>query len=249
MSERIIVVTGASSGIGYALASELAQRNLTVLAVARRESLLLNLSVAYPNIHICVADISTAHGRGLVVNQLQAFNRPIHLIHNAAMVCPQAFANLTDANWRAALALNLEAPLWLTQACMPWFNYSRVLHVSSGLAHSAMSGLACYSMTKAALYMLYQVINTELSESLVIAGSIRPGVVDTPMQALLRHAHEEDFPDRDFFDGLHAKNQLRKPAAVAQYIANILLITNNQQFKSIEWNINNSEEIRPWQHE
>ena len=237
MSKKLVVITGASSGIGYALAQELASRGEQVLAVARRGHLLEALQAYHPNIDILVADIALADDRQKIIDTIKQKNMPVNLIHNAAIAKLKAFQSFSDIDWQQGFALNLEAPLWLTKACMPYFDHSRVLHISSGLAHRALAGTGIYSMTKAALYMLYQIINTEMNPEKVIAGSLRPGVVDTAMQQKLRSVSKEDLPDQVYFQQLKDNNLLRKPTDVASYIADVLLNTDDLTFKKQEWNI------------
>lgn len=236
--KKLIVVTGASSGVGYVLAKILAERGHDVLAIARRESLLKELAASDDNIHYLVADIANKNDRQKIVDYIAAQDKPIHLVHNAAIVMPKMFADLTEQDWQQALAINFEGPLWLTQACLPFFEGSRVLHTSSGLAHFSFPGTAAYSLTKAALHMLYQIINTDMDPAKIIAGSIRPGIIDTPMQQQLRQTDAKDLPCKSHFENVHQQNQLRSPEQVAKFMADILLNTDDDTFKAKEWNIN-----------
>lgn len=171
MGKHLVVVTGASSGVGYALAAELAHRGHEVLAIARRQSLLEQLASSHANIEYLAADVANADDRQKIIGHLQQRQQPIYLVHNAAVVKPNTLEKLTEAEWQQALQINLEAPLWLTQACLPFFDRSRVLNISSGLAHQPLSGLGAYCLTKSALHMLYQMINEDMDAAKVIAGS------------------------------------------------------------------------------
>jgi NAD(P)-dependent dehydrogenase (short-subunit alcohol dehydrogenase family) len=238
MTKKLIVLTGASSGIGYALAKELASRGENVLAIARRENLLRQLESFHQNVQTLPADVASADGRQKIINYLQQQNQSIHLIHNAGIAMPKTLEHLTEEDWQKALRVNLEGPLWLTKACLPFFDGSRVLHTSSGLAHRALAGTCAYSITKAALYMLYQVINAEMDPKKVIAGSLRPGVIDTPMQVDLRSAESKYLPSQEYFHDMVKNDSLKRPEAVAVYMADVLLNTDDDAFKAKEWDIN-----------
>lgn len=235
--DKLIVITGASSGIGYALSIEVANRGHNVLVVARREQQLKQLKVGNDNIEILSADISTLAGRDKLINYLSNQNSSINLIHNAAIAMPKTLALLSESEWQQALATNLEAPMWLSKACVPFFQNSRILHISSGLAHYALSGTAAYCITKAGLHMLYQIINAEYDPEIVIAGSLKPGVIDTPMQELLRNTDDELLPSKTMFKSFHQEQQLRSPESVAQFIADVLFNTSDDEFKKQEWDI------------
>lgn len=72
---------------------------------------------------------------------------------------------------------------------------ARILHISSGAAHGALQGLGVYSVSKAALFMAYQVLKAELAPKGIFVGSVRPGIVATSMQDTIRRADKDKFPD------------------------------------------------------
>jgi NAD(P)-dependent dehydrogenase (short-subunit alcohol dehydrogenase family) len=91
------------------------------------------------------------------------------------------------AGFEETLQTNAVAPLFLTQALLPALRAgSRVLHISSGAAQRPFPSWGAYCASKAALHMLYGVLAAELGASGVAFGSVRPGVVDTPMQDRIR---------------------------------------------------------------
>lgn len=237
MQEKIIMVTGASSGIGYALAKDLASAGHQVLAVARREARLHTLASEHENITPVTADISLASGRKNIIEKISELNKPIDIVNNAGIAMPKSLELLTEAEWQQAFKTNIDAPYWLFRDCLPYFSNSRILNVSTGLAHSVMPGVGVYSMTKAALYMLYLSINADMDPGKVIAGSIRPGIIDTEMQQVLRSKEAAEFPSVARFKEFHQQNQLRSAEEVAAYIANILCNTSDEEFKAKEWNI------------
>ncbi len=233
------VVTGGGTGIGRALCAELARRGLHVLAVGRRAEPLRALASRYPQrIEPLVADVASPEGRAAVAAALGADAKVRFLVHNAATLEPIGpLHDLCPEALRAHLAVNLEGPLFLTQRLLPLLAGGRVLHVSSGAAHHAYAGWGPYCMSKAALHMLYQVWREELSDHAIRIGSARPGVVDTPMQALIRATPSERFAGVARFERLHREGRLRRPEEVAQFLAWLLLATDDAAFEAAEWDI------------
>lgn len=239
MDANRVVVTGGGTGIGRALCEELARRGFHVLAVGRRMEPLQALASRFPDrIEPLAADVASPEGRKAVAAALGADAELRFLVHNAATLAPVGpLRDLCPEALRAHLAINLEGPLFLTQLLLPMLAGGRVLHVSSGAAHHAYAGWGPYCMSKAALHMLYQVWREELAGSAIRIGSARPGVVDTPMQALIRATPPERFPGVTRFEQLHREGQLRRPAEVAQFLAWLLLATDDAAFEAAEWDI------------
>ncbi len=246
--DELAVVTGGSSGLGRALARELASIGLQVLAVGRRADALAE--TAAPNaerIQAVTADVGDPEGRARVVEA--ARGSPVRtVIHNAGVLEPVGPLRDVDvATWRHAMAVNLEAPVFLTQGLLPLMAAgSRVLHISSGAAHQPSQGWGAYCASKAALYMVYQVYREELSQDGVLVGSVRPGVVDTPMQAHIRGQTPDRFPSVERFVKLKENGQLHAPEDVADFIRWVLFQTGDRQFTEQEWNIGDAEHYRRW---
>jgi len=233
----VVVLTGASSGIGHALAIRLAASQ-PVIAVARRQAALQQLAADQPGIEPCIADVADPADRARIAAAV-GDRRVGYLIHNAGTLEPVGplLEQSTDAI-RQSLAVNVEAPIALSQALFEHMaTGARILHISSGAAHRALAGWGAYCTSKAALYMVYQVLKAELGTSGVAVGSLRPGVVDTPMQALIREQTPEDFPAVDQFRAMKANHQLTTPQDCARFIAAVLLETDAARFAEREWDI------------
>ncbi len=244
--EQWALVTGGGSGIGRALCLELAdQYGMSVLAVGRnRQKLLQTKAFNSAKIEICAADVSSEKGRENIVHCVNG-KKLKFLIHNAAVLQPvKPLAQVELQEWRNHFATNVEGPLFLTQKLLPYLQKgTRILHISSGAAHHAYAGWGAYCASKAALNMLYRVWNLELQQRGILVGSVRPGVVDTPMQDEVRKAPKEIFPALDKFLKLKDEGKLFSPQTVAAFIARLLLHTDDRTFAGKEW------DIREDQHE
>jgi len=251
LSNNWAVITGASSGIGAAILRRLAmkEKNLNCLGIGRNLSRLeeVQQSIDTSNVHIVSADVSTPEGITAIVNALPPNACVKYLVHSAAFFAPIGpLIEMDNAQFREAMATNLEAPLFLTKALLPNLKRCateatkpRVLHVSSGAAHNAYEGWGSYCITKAGFNMMYRVLAGELSHDNILVGSVRPGVVDTPMQDTVRGFNGDSlhFPMHTKFIDLHSQGQLECPDTVATYIYWMLKEINDDEFSREERDI------------
>lgn len=236
----LALVTGAGTGIGKAACLALLQRNNAILAVGRRAAVLEDLKKENPEkIFIVPADISTMEGREKVVKALPSSFQLKYVVHNAGVIQPVgSLASLSETSWRQIMAINVEAPLFLTQALIPKMpKGSRILHISSGAAHFPIIHWTAYCTSKAALYMIYQCLNLELKKLGIAVGSLRPGIVDTPMQHVIRNFSPEQFPDVKSFQDYQAQHQLVEPKKVGKFICQLLLDMPEEKFVEQEWDL------------
>jgi NAD(P)-dependent dehydrogenase (short-subunit alcohol dehydrogenase family) len=99
-----------------------------------------------------------------------------------------------------------------------------VINLSSGTAEMALPGSAVYCATKAALESLTRTLAAEARDRSLTSIAIRPGVVDTPMQAYMRSQSPVRLPDVAKFVEFHRSGQLATPAAVAEAIVEKLVL-------------------------
>lgn len=246
--DSMVVITGAGTGIGQALAIKLANNGYEVLGIGRRLELLQKTQEHNPTkIHVLQADISQVSDREKIVEQVAKINKKICIVHNAAMAEPiTLLKNLSLEDWRQHQAVNIEAPLFLTQILLPYLKNGRVLHISSGLAHYAMAGVGAYCISKAALHMLYLCYSEELKEFNIAVGSARPGVVDTPMQGVLRNQDKTELPQVENFIHFKESNALILPEDVADFLSWLLFKTRNEEFSAKEWDIADKSHHAQW---
>lgn len=223
MQPSLSIVTGASRGLGRAVAEQLLARGHQVLSISRRAP----DGLASPMLQHWSADLADAHD---VAARLQAWLgergpqtfAALNLINNAGVVSQLApLGDIESADLANAVRVGLEAPLLLTAAFLRatrgWPVPRKVVLVSSGLGRRAMAGSASYCAAKAGLDHLARAV--ALEEAARPDGarivSLAPGVIDTDMQVQLRSADPTRFPERERFVGLQAGGQLDSPAAAA----------------------------------
>lgn len=118
--------------------------------------------------------------------------------------------------------LNLAAPMILTDAFAKAYGdrsgQKIIINISSGAAHKPLPGWGEYCTSKAGLAMFSKVAAEELKEKGIRVFSLAPGIVDTEMQAEIRHAHSEDFPALERFVSYKSEGQLSSAEEVAKKI-------------------------------
>jgi benzil reductase ((S)-benzoin forming) len=238
--EILTIITGAGTGIGQALARELASRGHDVLAVGRRaEPLEETASFAPERIHTVAADIAMWDGREAIRHAVPEGVGVRYLVHNAAVLDPIGpLATIDEDEWRYHYDVNVHGPLFLTKALLGrMVQGSRILHISTGAAHQPVNGWGAYCTSKAAFHMLWRCLDTELRSCGIRIGSARPGIVDTPMQGHIRESDPSQFPEVDRFRTYKEQGDLLPAEEVAGFLARILLDTDDDSFAGKEWDV------------
>ncbi len=243
--QEYAIVTGAGTGIGRALTIDLVEnKGIKVIGVGRRLQPLQETEIYYPErIKVIPADISSEEGRQKIVQSLPPEADLRFLIHNAALLGPVVpLKEMPLHAWEKHIAVNVNAPLFLTQLLLERLEGGRVLHISSGAAHKPYQGWGAYCTSKAAFHMLYQVLRDELKSQQIAVGSVRPGVVNTPMQNEVRASDASVFPALPKFIKYRDEGQLYEPQRVARFIGHLLFDTDVEAFSEKEWDIREHED-------
>lgn len=243
----MFIVTGGGTGIGRALSTFLAnERDKEVIIIGRRTEPLVETAQLSPRIQYLTADVATEEGRRGILKTI-AGRKLEGVIHNAGVISPiAALSQLDYEEWKEAFEINLHAPLFLTQALLPALqkHQGRVLMIGTGAAHFPVQGWAAYCSSKAALSMLTRCWQLECPE--IGFASVMPGIVDTNMQALIRHTDQMAKDKRDFFQQLKDSHRLLKPEIVAQFLGWLLLDLDQEKFNLQEWDIYDQQHHRAW---
>ncbi|MCX7116066.1 MAG: SDR family NAD(P)-dependent oxidoreductase [Gammaproteobacteria bacterium] len=238
------IITGASTGIGKALALALAAKGETVLIVGRHETTLQDVASASPQIHYHVADVSVPQAQQQLIATLSG-KKIKGLVHNAGTISP--LDRLEDASmdeWEQLIKLNLFAPLRLTQALLSNLQGGRVLNIGSGAAYFPMAGWSAYCVSKAALSMLTRCFQVEIKDPAV--SSVMPGIVDTNMTSVIRSSTCMSDEQLAFHQQLYHDKRLIQPDTVAQFLMWLLIDVDTDLFKSKEWDIYDEADQASW---
>jgi len=223
----VVIITGASRGLGAAVAGWLVKSGTRVTLVARSESDLErvaeDLGRAGGDPLVCQADVSDYEACCQIAEKTMAhFGRIDALVNNAGIVQPIApIADCDPVQWRYNLEVNLFGAFNLVRAAISQLRArrGRVINVSSGAANLALETLSAYCTGKASLNHFTRVLAAE--EPGLTAVSVRPGVVDTPMQTYLRREGPKAMPaeQADYYRQIKEQGQLEPPDIPARSIA------------------------------
>lgn len=224
--KALYIITGASKGIGEALANQLEQdSNHEVLRLARTNP------NALPNLITVDLTDETASVKVMTdwLNPRLATATSVTLINNAGTVEPMGIVGKINASQLSqALMLNIGAVIALTSAFVELtdnFNGQKfVMNISSGAGRNAYEGWGVYCATKAAVDRFTEVLMKEQStkKNPVKVTSIAPGIIDTDMQSTIRSHSEEYFPNVDRFIDYKNTGKLSSPEATAAALINYL---------------------------
>jgi benzil reductase ((S)-benzoin forming) len=224
------ILTGVSQGLGEALAAELLARGASVLGIGRRSSPRL-AGDRYRFVAADLADATALASRVEPAFRDIAAQRPPRacLVNNAATIeHAGVLGGLGASAIERSLRVNLAAPIVLADLFCRAFPDDAVerlvVNVSSGAAQHAIAGGSLYGIAKAGVEMLTRSLSVEHGSARFRAVTLRPGIIDTPMQAYARAQPEALLPDVGLFREFHAQGQLVAPDVVARKVVERLLL-------------------------
>ncbi len=188
--EKIALVTGASRGIGRAIATELARRGWAV-AIGYRvrrdkaEELAQQLTEAGCRAMICQADVSRREEVEAMVRRVEENFGPVSLLVNNAGIAGQSlFQELTEERWHEFFSVNVDGAFYASRAVLPHMLHEHtgcIVNISSIWGQRGASCEVAYSATKAALIGLTRSLAAELAPSHIRVNCVAPGVIRTDM--------------------------------------------------------------------
>lgn len=181
-----ILLTGASGGLGQVLAQQLALTGAQLLLAGRDASRLASVGSSLAGQGASVrADLTRPEGIAAAVGAAREFGVNV-LINNAGI---GSFGLYDQQEWSAVeevLATNLEAPMRLTQALLPWLKaqpQAAIVNIGSTFGSLPFPGFAAYSAAKAGLRGFSQALRRELSDTQVAVIHLAPRAIDTPLNS------------------------------------------------------------------
>lgn len=188
LENRVALVTGASSGLGLAIANELSQEGASVAMVARRREELERHAAeiaARTNARVVTiaADVGAAGAAASIGQQVEQALGPVDiLVANAGGPPSTLFESTTEEQYQAALNLNLMASIRLAHAVVPGMRarrWGRVLFLTSMAAKMPIQGLILSNTARAGLLGFAKTLANEVAKDNVLVNTVMPGHFDT----------------------------------------------------------------------
>ncbi len=243
MTDHLTIITGASRGMGLAMAEQLIDAGHDLLCISRKHSDSLGQRAAAKGVRceqwpqdLARPEVAALRLEGWLAGQDAASYASVTLINNAGVLPRVApLSEIPAIELADALRIDLEAPMLLTavflKATQPWQAVRKVLNISSGMGRRPMASQAAYCAAKAGMDHFTRCVALEEAGQPNGAKvcSLAPGVIDTDMQVQLRTADASQFPDIGNFIGLKEKGMLSSPAEAA---ARVLAVLERADFGS-----------------
>ena len=195
---KVIIVTGASKGIGKEISKELAKKGNTIIAnynKSEKEIKELQQELEKQNIKIDIykADVSKREeATNIVKYTIQKYGKIDVLINNAGISQIKEFTQITDEDWNNMINTNLNSVFYMSQeACHNMIHNKKgcIINISSIWGIIGASCEVHYSVSKAGVDALTKALAKELGPSNIRVNSIAPGIINTEMNA---HLSEEE---------------------------------------------------------
>jgi short-subunit dehydrogenase len=187
LKEKIAIVTGASEGIGLAIAQELAKRGAAVVLSARSQEKLEAEAAKIPGSLAIVADMTKAEDiRDLINKTKEKFERIDILVNNAGRGMRAGIESIDLKEYRAIMELNVFGVLEAMQLAIPIMREQgggAIVNISSMVSKNYYQGLAAYASTKYALNALTLTARGELEEDNIVVSAFHPKMTATKFGA------------------------------------------------------------------
>ena len=192
-----VLVTGASGGIGKAIAIELSSNGADLCLTGRNKSELESLQkLIGGNCQIVISDLSKSEGIDELVNSAQEKMGQIDiLINNAGITRDNLFMRMSEEDWNEVINVNLNSIFKLTKHLIKGMikrRYGRIINITSVIGVAGGAGQSNYSASKAGIIAMSKSLAQEVGSRSVTVNSIAPGFIETNMTAELNDDRKEE---------------------------------------------------------
>jgi 3-oxoacyl-[acyl-carrier protein] reductase len=196
LTGRTALVTGASGGLGGAIARALHAQGATVaLSGTRREALEALAGELKDRAHAAPCDLTDAAAADALVPAVEAALGSLDiLVNNAGVTRDSLFIRMKDADWESVLAINLTAAFRLSRAALKGMmrrRYGRIINMSSVVGVSGNPGQANYAAAKAGMIGMSKTLAAEIATRGITVNCIAPGFIMSPMTQALDQKQQE----------------------------------------------------------
>lgn len=221
ITKGTVIVTGAGSGIGFAIARRLSAEGYPLIIVGRDEKKLKSASQILITPHeIVPVDLNLPEAPEIILEKLSSPKLtpfPLYgLVNNAAIFHRLSFQSTSVAQWREEIETNLMSPVRLIQSCLKKFeDGSVIVNISSTLGLRPIANTSAYSAVKSALNNLTQCLAIELAPKIRVCG-VCPGLVDTPIHPF--HKESKESANKIAADSAQPMRRMGTPDEIAAMV-------------------------------
>lgn len=195
---QVALVTGASRGIGAAIAMELACKGLRVIGTATTEAGAAKISESLAEMVGCVGRVldvtQSGAGEALVETITKEYGALHVLVNNAGITRDNLAMRMKDEEWDAVMEANLKGVFRMSRAVMRTMmkqRYGRIINITSVVGASGNPGQANYAAAKAGVAGMTRALARELGSRNITVNCIAPGFIETDMTAVLPEAQHK----------------------------------------------------------
>ncbi|MFT6591152.1 MAG: 3-oxoacyl-[acyl-carrier protein] reductase [Rhodoferax sp.] len=194
---QVALVTGASRGIGAAIALAMAERGLKVIGTATTDDGAARIAAtlqAFPGCTGCTLDVNDASAAEALIADMVKTHGALHvLVNNAGITRDNLAMRMKDDEWDAVLDTNLKAVFRMSRAVMRTMmkqRYGRIISITSVVGASGNPGQVNYAAAKAGVAGMTRALARELGSRQITVNCVAPGFIETDMTASL---HEDQY--------------------------------------------------------
>ena len=192
LNDKTALVTGASGGIGGAIARALAEQGAQLVLTGRRREALDSLATQLPGTaRVLVADLSSSEGIAALVSEVGPLDI---LVNNAGLTRDNLALRMKAEEWQSVLDVNLTATFRLIQAVLKGMmkqRYGRIINITSIVGVTGNPGQANYAASKAGMIGMTKSLAAEVASRGITLNCVAPGFIKTAMTDALSDSQQE----------------------------------------------------------
>ena len=225
--DKVIIITGATAGIGLESAKKYAARGARVVLngqnAERGQAALEQVQAAGPGPHLLLTgDVSRAEvARSIAERTFREFGRIDILVNNAGIVPAGAIDETTEEEWVRAMDVNVKSVFEMSRSVLPYMKEQKsgvIVNTASSVAHKGVRDRAAYSASKGAVLSMTRAMAMDLISFGIRVNSVSPGTTDTPSLAQRLSRFADPVKARADFTARQPMGRLGRAEEIAEAI-------------------------------